>query len=186
MNFEVAKPKLNINIQNSLGLINLIWSQPSHSIFVCLQLFFPLPPPMWSAERDEPWADWGQRLHLSAPLIRKARSLFRETGSDKELVWNNLLSLAVLGRRGAVPRQMCASWEPSSGKPGAHAPCVAGRGSPSSSPSSSSLSGINCTLEALVTTWFSLQELPQKAEPESSTKGITSSLFLRFFFLFFF
>lgn len=42
MNFEVAKPKLNINMQNSLGLINLIWSQPPRSNFVCLQLFFPL------------------------------------------------------------------------------------------------------------------------------------------------
>lgn len=41
MNFEVAKPKLNINIQNSLRLINLIWAQPPHSLFVCLQLFFP-------------------------------------------------------------------------------------------------------------------------------------------------
>lgn len=50
-----------------------------------------------------------------------------------------------------------------------------------SSSSSSSLSGTNCTLEALMTTWCSLQELPQKAEPENSTKGITPSLFLRLF-----
>lgn len=41
VNFEVAEPKLNINIQNSPRLINLIWAQRPYSIFVCLQLFSP-------------------------------------------------------------------------------------------------------------------------------------------------
>lgn len=108
MDFEVAKPKLNINIQNSLGLINLIWSQPPHSIFVCLQLFSPLPPPMWSAERDDLKAGQGQRLHLSAPPSEKCGH-FSKKPLDKELVCNKLISLEVLGRRGAVLRQMYAS-----------------------------------------------------------------------------
>lgn len=64
---------------------------------------------MWSAERDDLKAGQGQRLHLSAPPIRKVRSLFQETTLDKDLVCNKLISLDVLGRRGAVLRQMCAS-----------------------------------------------------------------------------
>lgn len=64
---------------------------------------------MWSAERDDLEAGQWQRLHLSTPVIRKVRPLFQETTLDKELVCNKLIPLPVLGRRGAVLRQMCAS-----------------------------------------------------------------------------
>lgn len=70
---------------------------------------------MWSAERDDLEADQGQRSHLSAPLIRTVRSLFQETTLDKELVCNQLISLGVLGRRGAVLRQMLPAESPALG-----------------------------------------------------------------------
>lgn len=100
MNFEVAKPKLNINIQNSLGLINLIWAQPPHSIFVCLQLLFPFLL-LCGLQR-------GMILRLVRgrdcifPLLRSEKRGHQETAVDKELVCHKLISLDVLGRRGAV------------------------------------------------------------------------------------
>lgn len=109
MNFEVAKPKLNINIQNSLGLINLIWSQPPHSIFVCLQLFFPFLLLCGLQRGMIPRLVRGRDCIF--PLLRsEKRSHFsKKPALDKELVCNRLISVDVLGRRGAVPRQMCAS-----------------------------------------------------------------------------
>lgn len=131
---------------------------------------------MWSAEGDDLEAGQGQRLHLSRSLIGKARSPRNRCWQRAGLPQAHLSGCA--GKEGSCARQMCASWEPGSGRLLAHAPCVAGRGSPSSS---SSLSGLNCTLAALMTTWCSLQELPRKAEPESSTKGITSCSVFCFF-----
>lgn len=125
---------------------------------------------MRSAEKDDLEASWRQKLRLSAPSIRNMWSLFQETALDKGPVCNKprtLVASYLLKRRRAVPRQMCTSWKPISGKPRAHATCVAGRGTPSSS----SLSDINCTLAALMTTWCFLQELPLKLLRKLSLKA---------------
>lgn len=137
---------------------------------------------MWSAEKDDLEASRRQRLCLSTPSIRNMWSLFQETSLNKGTVCNNklrtLIASYLLKRRRAVPRQMCTSWEPVSGKPRAHATCVAGRGTPSSS----SLSGINCTLAALMTTCCSLQELPLKLLRKLSLKAAPRESPLAHFF----
>lgn len=105
MNFEVAKPKLNINIQNSLGLINLIWAQPPHSIFVCLQLFFPFLL-LCGLQR-------GMILRLVRgrdcifPVLWSEKRGHQETAVDKELVCHKLISLDVLGRRELCEADVC-------------------------------------------------------------------------------
>lgn len=140
---------------------------------------------MWSAEKDVLETSRRQRSHLSTLSIRSTRSLFQETALDKEPVCNEprtLVAPYLPKRRRAALRQMCTSREPISGKPRAHATCVAGRGTPSSS----SPSDINCPLAALMTTWCSLQELPLKPLRKPSLKAAPREPPLALFFFFFF
>lgn len=114
MNFEVAKPKLNINIQNSLRLINLIWAQPPHSLFCLFAVVFPLPPHMWSSEKDDVAARCKDCI-LSVLLIRNMWLLFQETALSKGQFCNEpcMLLTPSEDEKSCAEPHLCHCWEAS-------------------------------------------------------------------------
>lgn len=133
---------------------------------------------MWSAEKDDLEATQRQRLHLSALSVRNMRSLFQETVLDKDPVCNEshkLVTPYLLKRRRAALRQMCTSRDPAAGKPHAHATCGR-KGNPVllAVRYKSHTDGFD---DNMVLPPGASSEAAQKAEPESSTKGMTSCSF---------